>query len=277
VTTLLLVRHGLTKLTGPVLAGWTPEVHLDERGQAQARELAARIAAVPLSVIVSSPLERCRETADAIVAARVAALPAEGSADGTADGGSADSRSADTSVDEDTSADTVHKVAAVDKVEIDERFGEVRYGDWTGRPLKELAKEPLWRVVQAHPSAARFPGDEGESLAEAQHRAVAAVRDWNTRLGPDATYLVCSHGDIIKAIVADALGLHLDQFQRIQADPASLTVIRYSELRPFVVRLNDTGGGVDALLTPPDKGTGKDGGGDGEPGDDSDAPVGGGA
>jgi probable phosphomutase (TIGR03848 family) len=286
VTTLLLVRHGLTKLTGPVLAGWTPEVHLDERGQAQARELAVRIAAVPLSAIVSSPLERCRETADAIVAARVERLPAERSPDGPDGGRSADGadsgsgRSADGADgggNEDTSAGKATTAAAVDKVEVDERFGEVRYGDWTGRPLKELAKEPLWRVVQAHPSAARFPGEEGESLAEAQHRALTAVRDWNTRLGPDATYLVCSHGDIIKAIVADALGLHLDQFQRIQADPASLTVIRYTELRPFVVRLNDTGGGVDTLLTPPDKGAGEDGGGDGDAGEAGDAPVGGGA
>ncbi|HEX2316553.1 MAG TPA: MSMEG_4193 family putative phosphomutase, partial [Thermomonospora sp.] len=153
----------------------------------------------------------------------------------------------------------------------DERFGEVRYGDWTGRPLKELAEEPLWRVVQAHPSAVTFPGDGGEAMAAAQHRAVAAVREWNARVtaeaGEDAAYLVCSHGDIIKAIVADALGLHLDQFQRIQVDPASLTVIRYTELRPFVVRLNDTGGGVDGLLPRP----GAPAGGEG------DAPVGGGA
>ena len=226
-TTLLLVRHGLTALTGPVLAGWTPDVHLDERGRAQAQALAERIATVPLAAIVTSPLDRCRETADAVLSRRPDSAP-------------------------------------VEKTEVDERFGEVRYGDWTGRPLAELAKEPLWRVVQAHPSAARFPGEEGESLAEAQHRAVAAVREWNARLGPDTTYLVCSHGDIIKAIVADAVGVHLDGFQRIQADPASLTVIRYTELRPFVVRLNDTGGGPEGIVPPP----GEDGG---------DAPVGGGA
>ena len=83
---------------------------------------------------------------------------------------------------------------------------------------------------------------------------MAAVRDWNARLGPDATWLACSHGDVIKAIVADALGLHLDSFQRIQADPCSVTVIRYSELRPFVVRTNDTGGSVADLLPPPKKG-----------------------
>jgi probable phosphomutase (TIGR03848 family) len=220
VVTLLLVRHGLTEMTGPVLAGWTPGVHLNERGREQAAQLAARLASVPLDMIVASPLERCQETAQAVLAGR----------DGL-------------------------------QLRTDDRFGEVRYGDWTGRPLEELAKEELWKVVQAHPSAVRFPG--GEALAEAQHRAVAAIREWNARIGPDATYLVCSHGDIIKSIVADALGLHLDQFQRIQADPAALTVIRYTELRPFLVRLNDNGGKVDDLLA--------------KSGQDSDAAVGGGA
>ena len=85
-------------------------------------------------------------------------------------------------------------------------------------------------------------------MPDMQHRAVAAVREWNARLGKDATYLVCSHGDVIKAIVADSLGLHLDQCQRIQADPCSLTVIRYTPLRPFLVRMNDRGGGVDDLM-----------------------------
>jgi probable phosphomutase (TIGR03848 family) len=215
-----LVRHGLTEMTGPVLAGWTPGVHLNERGRTQAAELAARLAPVPLDLVVASPLERCQETAQAILAGR----------DGL-------------------------------QLRTDDRFGEVRYGDWTGRPLEELAKEELWKVVQAHPSAMRFPG--GEAMADAQHRAVAAVREWNDGLKPDATFLVCSHGDIIKSIVADALGLHLDQFQRIQAEPASLTVIRYTEMRPFVVRLNDNGGKVDDLLA--------------KSGQDSDAPVGGGA
>jgi broad specificity phosphatase PhoE len=102
-----------------------------------------------------------------------------------------------------------------------------------------------------------FPGPEGEPLAETQTRAVAAVRDGNARVeqaaGPDAVWLACSHGDVIKAIVADALGLHLDLFQRISADPCSVTVIRYTDLRPFVLRLNDTGGDVSALIPPKKK------------------------
>ena len=60
--------------------------------------------------------------------------------------------------------------------------------------------------------------------------------------------LVCSHGDVIKAILADALGLHLDAFQRIVVAPSSVSVVRYTPLRPFVERINDTG---DPILTQP--------------------------
>jgi len=212
VATVLLVRHGLTAMTGPVLAGHTPGVHLDERGRAQAEAMAARLVPVPLAAVVTSPLERCVETAQAVLAGR----------------------------------------SLVSSIE--PRLAEVRYGDWTGKPLKDLAKQPLWRVVQAHPSAVVFPGAEGEALAGAQSRAVSAVREWDARIaasaGPDAVWLACSHGDIIKAILADALGLHLDLFQRIVVDPCSVSVVRYTDTRPFVLRVNDTGGDVAALLPP---------------------------
>ncbi len=129
----------------------------------------------------------------------------------------------------------------------DERLGECRYGDWTGQPLKTLAKDPLWRVVQSHPSAAVFPGAEGEPIPQMQHRAVTAVREWNERLGADAVYAVVSHGDVIKAILADALGMHLDQFQRLHVDPCSVSVVSYTPMRPFVLRTNDTGGDLSSL------------------------------
>jgi probable phosphomutase (TIGR03848 family) len=124
----------------------------------------------------------------------------------------------------------------------DDGLVECGYGDWEGEPLKKLAKEPLWRVVQQHPSAAVFPN--GEAMAAMSARAVAAIRRWDAIVaeqhGSDALWLACSHGDVIKAIVADALGLHLDEFQRIVVDPASISVIRYTPTRPFLVRLNDT-------------------------------------
>jgi probable phosphomutase (TIGR03848 family) len=126
---------------------------------------------------------------------------------------------------------------------VDDGLIECGYGDWEGRQLKELAKEPLWKVVQQHPSAAIFPN--GEAMAEMSARAVATIRRWDAKMtaehGPEAIWLACSHGDVIKAIIADALGLHLDGFQRIVADPASVSAITYTPARPFVVRVNDTG------------------------------------
>jgi probable phosphomutase (TIGR03848 family) len=230
VTLVLVVRHGLTASTGSALTGWTPGVVLDDRGIKQARELGDRLAGVRLDAIVSSPLERCQQTAAAI---------AEASAG--------------------------QKLT----VQTDDRLGECRYGDWTGQQLKRLAKDPLWRVVQQHPSAVTFPGENGESMIAMQQRAVSAVRDWNDRLGRDAAYLICSHGDVIKAILADSLGMHLDMCQRIQVDPCSLSVVRYTPVRPFVVRMNDTGRDVAALMR-------HDRPKPGALADDSDAQIGGG-
>ena len=200
--TVLLVRHGRTSANASgVLAGWTPDVHLDETGE--------RLAEVPLSAVVTSPLERTRETAALVMGGRDVA------------------------------------------VHLDDRVGECHYGDWTGASLKTLAKDPLWKVVQSHPSAAVFPGAEGESMAAMQARAVAAVRDWNARLGDDAVYAVVSHGDVSKAILADAMGMHLDQFQRLRVDPCSVSVVDYTPTRPFIERTNDTGGSFAGLRPPP--------------------------
>lgn len=226
--TVLLIRHGRTTANASgVLAGWTPDVHLDEKGEAQAAALGERLAAVPLAAVVTSPLERTRETTALILGGRD--VP----------------------------------------VHLDDRVGECRYGDWTGASLKTLAKDPLWKAVQGHPSAVVFPGDEGESMAGMQARAVEAVRDWNARLGADAVYAVVSHGDVIKAILADALGMHLDQFQRLHVDPCSASVVQYTSLRPFVQRMNDTGGSFASLVPAPRKGRRRRA--------SSDAAVGGGA
>jgi probable phosphomutase (TIGR03848 family) len=226
--TLILVRHGRsTANTSGVLAGRTPGVALDDRGAAQAAALPGRLAELPISEVVTSPLQRCEETIRPLLEARP-----------------------------DLRAHT------------EERISECDYGDWSGRKLAELMDEPLMQVVQAHPSAAAFPG--GESMRAMQTRAAEAVREWNARVeaehGADAVYLMCSHGDIIKSLVADALGLHLDLFQRVSVDPCSITAIRYTRLRPFLVRLGDTGDF--AALAPREEPPGEDaavGGGAGAP------------
>ncbi len=143
---------------------------------------------------------------------------------------------------------TPFATAAGLEIEVDDRFAEVDYGNWSGRPLKDLASEPLWRTVQQHPSAAVFPG--GEGLATVSSRAAEAIRDVRLSAVKDQTVLICSHGDVLKAVLADALGMHLDCFQRIVVAPASLSVVRYTALRPFVERINDTGD-LGSLRPPP--------------------------
>ncbi|MFD3518796.1 MSMEG_4193 family putative phosphomutase [Streptomyces sp. NPDC058657] len=228
--TLILLRHGRsTANTAGLLAGRTPGVALDDHGAAQAAALPARLAALPLAAAVSSPLQRCRETLQPLLDARPG-LP----------------------------------------LHTEERINECDYGEWSGRKLGELSDHPLMDVVQRHASAAAFPG--GESLRAMQNRAVDAVHDWNVRIdaehGSDALYVMCAHGDIIKSLVADALGMHLDLFQRIHVDPCSLTVIRYTRLRPFLLRLGDTGDLAGLAPRPSEDGA------DAEKGD---AAVGGGA
>ena len=209
-TTLVLVRHGLTAVTGHVLSGRLPGHPLDERGRAQAAAVAERLRPVPFAAIVSSPVERCASTAEAIAAGR--------GPDGSPG-----------------------------PVAFDDRLAEVDYGDWAGRTLRDLAKEPLWRVVQQRPSAITFPG--GETLRAMAGRAMDAVRAGNAAVGPDGTWLACTHGDLVKAIVADALGMHLDAYQRIAVAPCSMTVIRYGPGGgALVTRVNDTGATLDDLL-----------------------------
>lgn len=206
--TVVLLRHGRsTANTAHTLAGRSPGVKLDERGREQSQQLVSRLGGVPIEEIVHSPLLRCAETVGPLARAR-GLTPV-----------------------------------------VEQQLVEVDYGDWTGRGLVELVEEPLWKVVQQHASAAVFPG--GEGLAHVQARSVAAIREHDARLadrhGRDVMWLACTHGDVIKSILADALGTHLDGFQRIVVEPASISIVRYTEVRPFVLRMNDTGADLSGL------------------------------
>ncbi|MBN9108388.1 MAG: MSMEG_4193 family putative phosphomutase [Pseudonocardia sp.] len=210
-TTLILLRHGRSSANAAgVLAGRSPGVELDETGLGQAEKVVERLAGIPIAEIVTSPMTRCRQTVEPLAIDR--------------------------------------KLVPT----VEDELSEVDYGDWTGGSLKTLAKEPLWKVVQAHPSAAVFPG--GEGLAGMQARAVAAVRAHGARIaeqhGPSAVWLACSHGDVIKSVLADALATHLDNFQRIMVDTCSVSVVHYTDTRPFVAKVNDLGGDLAGIVPP---------------------------
>jgi probable phosphomutase (TIGR03848 family) len=222
--TVILVRHGRTtaNATG-LLAGRTSGVRLDEIGQEQAGLTGTRLAAVPLVGVVSSPLERCLQTAEFIL-------------------------------DQQTGT----------PVTVEDDLTECDYGDWQGRTLTELGAEPLWPVVQNQPSAVTFPN--GESMAAMQARSVAAIRRYDAGFeaehGPGAVWVAVSHGDIIKSILADAYGMHLDLFQRINVGPASISIVRYGTHRPTVHATNTDAGDLSWLAASAPA---------------ADAPVGGGA
>jgi len=204
----LLVRHGRSAANSAgTLAGRTPGVGLDETGLEQAARTGARLADVPLVGVVSSPLERCRQTAEAIIEQRRLSLA------------------------------------------VDDAITECDYGRWQGRKLSELAEDPLWARVQAHPSSVVFP--DGESMTTMQARAVTAIRRIDAAIeaehGPEAVWAAVSHGDVIKSVLADALGMHLDLFQRLHVDPASVSIVRYGAERPNVIAANTSGGDLSWL------------------------------
>ena len=210
--TVILVRHGRTtaNATG-LLAGRTVGVSLDQVGREQAAVTGDRLAAVPVVGVVSSPLERCQQTAQFIL----------------------------------------DRQSGSPVAPIDPDLTECDYGQWQGRTLTDLATEDLWSVVQSQPSAVTFPG--GESMAAMQARSVAAIRRHDAAFeaehGAGAVWVAVSHGDIIKSVLADALGMHLDLFQRINVGPASISIVRYGTSRPSVYATNTDAGDLSWLST----------------------------
>ncbi len=204
-TTLFLIRHGLTAITGKTLYGQTRGIALDERGRAQAELLADRFSPVRVTAVYSSPLERCVET--------VAPLAAERGLD----------------------------------VEVRDGLIEMDAGAWTNRPLAQLRRTRLWRDVIERPSTFRFP--DGESFAEAQARALGELQAIAAK-HPRGRVVVGTHGDVVRMLVAHYSGAHLDLFQRIASDPASVSAVHLGAGQPRVLLVNDAGG-LERFAPPP--------------------------
>ena len=196
-TQLVLIRHATNDwVRQGLLAGWTPGVHLNEEGRAQAQALGQRLAGSQLDAVYSSPLERALETAEAVAAP--------------------------------------HGL----EVQIREGIGEVQYGEWNGRSLRELAKKPLWRSVQIYPSGTRFPS--GETIGEMQARVVEALDEIQSA-HPKGIVAAVAHADVIKAATAFFVGVPLDLFQRLVISPASVTIVSFGPFGPQLLRMNDVG------------------------------------
>jgi probable phosphomutase (TIGR03848 family) len=208
-TLVLLIRHAHSVANGTgILAGRTEGVTLSPAGRKQAQDLAKRLGEIPIKSLLSSPLERCEQTISPWLK-------------------------------------KIAKTSPKLTVQVDEDLSEVDYGQWTGRKLRSLTKEALWKKVQEEPSRVVFP--EGESMKAMQARAMRALQRGLGKRGKGHVILV-SHGDVLKSIIASALSMHLDEFQRIVVDPASISILDYSSTRPRLILMNDSRSPLDPLM-----------------------------
>jgi len=222
---LVLIRHAHSEANAAgILSGRLPNVHLSEKGLAQSEQLAVRLGNFPVSNLRISPMERCFETISPWINSIV--MPNN---------------------------------PRFEPI-IDEELTEVDYGLWSGKKLSILSKNKLWKTVQESPSRMYFP--KGEGIAQMQSRAMTSVHQAVSSKAKGAAVIV-SHGDVIKSIVASALGMHLDEFQRIVIDPASISILDYSTMKPRVLLLNDSRAIVTDLLVAPKRAKNLLGGGSG--------------
>ena len=223
---LVLIRHAHSEANAAgILSGRLPNVHLTEKGLAQSENLAVRLGKFPVSNLRISPMERCFETISPWINSIL--LPNN------------------------------PKFEPI----IDQELTEVDYGSWSGKKLAVLSRNKLWKIVQESPSRMYFP--KGEGIAQMQSRAMKSVHEAVSSKKKGAAVIV-SHGDVIKSIVASALGMHLDEFQRIVIDPASVSILDFSTTKPRTLLLNDSRSVVTELLVEPKRSKNLLGGGAGK-------------
>jgi len=222
---LVLIRHAHSQSNASgVLSGRLPNVHLSDKGVKQSQQLSIRLGNFPVAQLRVSPMERCFETISPWL------------------------------------NDVILKEEPNFEVRIDPSLNEVDYGSWSGKKLTALSRKKEWRTVQESPSRMYFP--QGEGIAQMQARAMSVVHEL-ANLSGSKTAVIVSHGDVIKSIVASALGMHLDEFQRVIIDPASISIIEYSAIKPRILLLNDTRGTITDLLQKPKRSKNLLGGGAG--------------
>lgn len=198
--TVVLLRHAHSVANEKnLLAGRMPGIHLSRKGQTQSHALVERIGKGVVDQVHLSPMQRCQLTIDPWLNSR--------------------------------------NSSSITSLDVDERFNEVDYGDWSGRSLNALSRNPLWKQVQEQPSKVRFPG--GESIRSSQKRIVAGIDEI---LGgkKNLTHLVVTHSDLIKVALTHYFESHIDTFQRIDISQASFTVITGTPSKFSIITTNSS-------------------------------------
>ena len=215
VALLLLVRHGhSTANADAVLAGWTEGVGLTDRGRADVGRLAARLADVEVARLVTSPLQRCRETAELL-------LPG-------------------------ARAEVVDDLGEC-------RYGAWTgrpIAELTAEPLWRTVQDDPSSA--RFPDSDRYAAESLSEMAARTVAAILRIDDEvSTERGPDAVWVAVSHGDPIKSVLAEAVGAGIAGLQRLHVDPASVSVIRRVEGRSMVLATNSSGEAIGSGLARP--------------------------
>jgi broad specificity phosphatase PhoE len=113
---------------------------------------------------------------------------------------------------------------------------ELDFGEWTGLTFDAVRKDERWHLWSTCRSIASVPG--GESMREVQERAVRALFQLR-QAHPDATALIVSHGDVIRAALLFALGMPLDFYWRIEIGLGSLSTIDINDRGIRVLAVNE--------------------------------------
>ncbi|HEX5367340.1 MAG TPA: histidine phosphatase family protein [Acidimicrobiales bacterium] len=243
-TVILLVRHGSTTTTGREMPGRAPGLHLSDEGRGQADRVADRIALVA-GVGTRHDHGGGAATPGTAPPAATADAAAPGRATGrsrTRGGPSLPAVTAVYASPLERTRETAGPIAARlgHEVLVDEGLVELDVGEWTGLELKAARKRREWATIQRYPSGFTFPG--GESFVGMQARMTATLARLRAA-HPGQAIVAVSHADPIRAAVAQAMGAHLDLFQRLVVSPCSVTVIAYGEEGPTVLTVNDTAAG----------------------------------
>jgi probable phosphomutase (TIGR03848 family) len=199
-STIIFLRHGHSAANATdTLTGHLPGIGLSSTGKKQALALVERIGKNRIDYLHVSPIERCQLTIDPWLRSK--------------------------------------NSSSLLSMEIRDGLSEIDFGDWSGKKLSSLRRNPLWKDVQHHPSSVTFPG--GESFRKAQKRAVAAVEQIVSMKG-DKTHLVVSHSDTIKLVLVHHLGMKLDDFQKLNISPASFSILRTHKGSSSILAINNS-------------------------------------
>ncbi len=121
---------------------------------------------------------------------------------------------------------------------VDEGITEIDFGEWVGKPFRELDEMKSWMSFNKQRSTSWAPG--GESMLEVQARAWRAIEAVGRIDNAGNTVAMISHGDVIRCVLLLLLGMPLDHIHRLEVAPGSVSEVVFGEYDPLVRSINRT-------------------------------------